>query len=233
MTPTVKELDRKIAKARKAKNAAEESLRELADLKAPGSAKEKKAFERALEQTHADRKKRIQKLREKKQDAKKGGAEKAYEWAVKQIGVSESPAFSNKGPYPISVCQIETIGYDGVPYCGCFVQKAAAEGGVVFPEKARLAYTPYIDYDAGEGRNKLTEVASNNARKGDLAVFHFGSGGAKHVGIVESVSTSTVTCIEGNTSPGTSGSQDNGGGCWRRTRPLSHVICFARPDYPN
>lgn len=70
---------------------------------------------------------------------------------------------------------------------------------------------------------------------GDLVGYHFAgeAAGINHVGIVESVDPvrSTVTSIEGNTSSGTAGSQSNGGGVYRRTRPFSQVVGAGRPAY--
>ena len=40
-----------------------------------------------------------------------------------------------------------------------------------------------------------------------------------------------VTAIEGNTSPGATGSQSNGGMVCRRTRSTSLVIAYIRPEY--
>ena len=37
--------------------------------------------------------------------------------------------------------------------------------------------------------------------------------------------------IEGNTSSGNAGSQDNGGGVFRRKRPASVIVGCARPRY--
>ena len=49
------------------------------------------------------------------------------------------------------------------------------------------------------------------------------------MGIVESVAGNIATVIEGNTSPGAAGSQDNGGGVYRRTRGRSTVTAYIRP----
>ena len=61
---------------------------------------------------------------------------------------------------------------------------------------------------------------------GDIIIYNF-----SHTGIVESVGSGTVTAIEGNTSPGTTGSQSNGGMVCRRTRSTSLVIAYIRPEY--
>src|SRR5690606_31668374 len=54
----------------------------------------------------------------------------------------------------------------------------------------------------------------------------------QHVGIVEKVISSGVQTIEGNTSGGSSGSQSNGGGVYRRTR-TSSIVGFGHPAYSS
>ncbi len=137
--------------------------------------------------------------------------------AKSQIGTEESPAGSNRVKY-------STWYNMRGPWCAMFGSWCAAQAGVKF----HYAYCPYIEDDARAGRNNLALVGASGVKPGDIALFHFGSGIAKHVGIVEKVSGDFVTCIEGNTASGDSGSQDNGGGVYRRTRPLSHVRHFVR-----
>ncbi len=55
-------------------------------------------------------------------------------------------------------------------------------------------------------------------------IYNFG-----HTGILESAAASTVTVVEGNTSAGNKGSQNNGGGVYRRTRSKSLVKAYIRP----
>lgn len=138
-----------------------------------------------------------------------------------QVGTVESPAGSNKVKYS------DWYGMRG-PWCAMFVSWCADRAGIKF----RYAYCPYIEADAKAGRNRLRLVGRQAVRKGDIALFHFGGGEAKHVGIVESIDigAGTVTCIEGNTSKSSGGSQDNGGGVFVRTRPLTHVRHFVRVD---
>jgi hypothetical protein len=57
--------------------------------------------------------------------------------------------------------------------------------------------------------------------------YNIGSG---HTAIIEKDNgDGTVTSIEGNTSSGTSGSQDNGGGVYRRIRSKSLIKTLMRP----
>lgn len=235
--PTVEELRDRVTKARRASNSAERAIKDLADLRVPDGAHgaRRDLIERIHKIDRAEEKriKEIRKRIEEKRERGEAGPDAAVKWALEQVGVTESPYGSNAGPFPISECQEFCIGYDGVAWCGCFVDYAAVKvGGAKIPNHSRLAYTPYIDADAGSGSNGLREVSVNDAAKGDLVVFNFGSGGAKHVGLcIAPTSGGLVTCVEGNTSSGSSGDQANGGGVFQRQRPVSHVICIARPDY--
>ncbi len=232
--PSKDELRERLHAAKQAKNSADDAIKALVDLKVPEQARaDKKKLVKRLRRTARRMAKRIPILKRRIEAKRKSGADKATAWALDQVGTTESPPSSNRGPYPISHCQVFTIGYDGVAWCGCHVCSAAVEeGGADIPLKARLAYTPYIVADANAGTNGLTRVPYDQVQRGDLVVFNFGSGIAKHVGIALGPFTGGMTdAIEGNTSSGSSGSQDNGGGVYRRQRPVSHVCGVARPDY--
>lgn len=59
---------------------------------------------------------------------------------------------------------------------------------------------------------------------GDLTLYSFGGSESVHVGIHEKVrSDGLYQAIEGNTSSGNSGSQDDGGGVYRRARSRSQI----------
>lgn len=228
------QLRRKLAQARKAERASDRAVKELVDLHVPGPAR--KARLRLLARLRKIARRmaaRIPRLKARLEAKRRSGADKALAWAKRQVGTTESPPYSNRGPFPITECQTFTIGYDGVPWCGCFVAYAAIhEGGAKVPNKARLAYTPYICADASAGVNGLRRVGVSEIQKGDLVVFDFDGGGADHVEIALGPAHNTVTdCIGGNTSPSAQGSQSNGGGVYRRQRPISQVACVARPDY--
>lgn len=232
--PSKEELRERLRAAKHAKNSADDAIKALVDLKVPEQAKaDKKKLVKRLRRVARRMAKRIPVLKKRIEAKRKSGAKKAVLAARRHVGVTENPPGSNRGPYPISTSQINCIGYDGVAWCGCEVcELAVIIGGADIPLKARLAYTPYIDQDAGNGANGLSEVSVYAAEPGDIAVFNFGSGGAKHTGLVVGPTVGGyVHCIEGNTSSGTSGSQDNGGGVYERKRPISDVICVARPDY--
>jgi hypothetical protein len=143
--------------------------------------------------------------------------------ATKELGYTEATPGSNRTKFAA-----EAAHANGQPWCATFVVAMARRVGVKLPSES--AYTPTMA-NAFKPLQRLPQV-------GDLAFFNFpgdGKNRIQHVGIVESVDflRAQVTCIEGNTSAGTTGSQDNGGGVYRRTRPFSHVVGFGRPSYPK
>lgn len=153
----------------------------------------------------------------------------AVAWAVQQLGVTESPPNSNRGP--LIDRWSAYWGLTAVPWCGVFCGYAAKKvaGAKV---TSWLPYVPSITADARANRNGLRAVPIADARPGDLVCYYFGGNPmGDHVEMVESVSSTSITAIGGNTSSGTAGSQSNGGGVFRRTRPRSQAVCIARPDY--
>lgn len=140
-----------------------------------------------------------------------------------QIGTTEH-GFDNDVKYG------RWYGMNNQPWCDMFVSWVLNRAGDV--DKYKSAYTPG-GAAFWKGRNRWVE--DNDLRRGDIVYFDFPGDGVdriSHVGIVEKVlSNSTVVCIEGNTSPGTGGSQRDGGGVYRRVRPLSYIVGGGRPSY--
>ena len=73
---------------------------------------------------------------------------------------------------------------------------------------------------------------------GDIALFNFDfvGGSPEHCGLVTEVDRVggkiyTVTTIEGNTTPGKEGSQDNGGCVAQKARYMNHIVAVCRPQY--
>ena len=135
--------------------------------------------------------------------------------AAADIGYTESPPNSNRTKYG------KWYGMDGQPWCMMFVQWCFAQAGAPLPYKTASCSALERWY-----RNNRPKSVYDDAQPGDIAIYNFG-----HTGIVESATGTTITAIEGNTSPGEEGSQDNGGGVYRRTRKKSLVTAFLRPDY--
>lgn len=133
--------------------------------------------------------------------------------AVGQLGTTESPAGSNRTKYG------KWMGLDGQPWCMSFVQWCFHQAGMPLPHKTGSCSALLNWY-----QKNRPDCVVKDPQPGDIAIFTFG-----HTGIVERALPGSVMCIEGNTSPGQSGSQDNGGGVYRRQRNLALVRAFIRP----
>ena len=145
--------------------------------------------------------------------------------AASQIGVKESPAGSNNTKYG------QWYGMNYEPWCDMFVSwcgnQIGAEGIV-----GRFAYCPYhVNWFKQRGQWLDREA---QPQPGDI-IFFANKGVACHVGIVERRNgSSSVTCIEGNTSVS---SNDNGGAVMRRERTYGsvgsswYILGFGRPNW--
>ncbi|WP_223767642.1 peptidoglycan-binding protein [Streptomyces huiliensis] len=117
------------------------------------------------------------------------------------------------------------------PWCDMAVSKWAADSGNA-DVVGKFAYCPeHVNWFRARGQ----WIGKNApARRGDV-VFYSWDGGplADHVGLVvgDSDPGDDIETIEGNTSSGSSGSQGNGDGCYRRTRSRAYVLGFGRPAY--
>lgn len=122
------------------------------------------------------------------------------------------------------------FGNNGVSFCGMFASWCLAQAGVPEPAPGQFAYVPYAISAYQNNSRRIWKI--RDARPGDLVCFDWnGDGVADHIGIVELNKGTYVQTIEGNTSSGTSGSQSNGGGVYRRTRYWSTVMAILRPNY--
>lgn len=122
------------------------------------------------------------------------------------------------------------FGANGVPFCAMFVSWVLAKAGVKcegFPA-AGCGTALRAAVKAG-----AVIADKRQAKPGDIVIFDWPTvaGGNDHTGIVELNRGGYIQTIEGNTSPGNSGSQGNGGGVYRRTRGWSVVQAVIRPKY--
>jgi hypothetical protein len=143
--------------------------------------------------------------------------------ARSHLGYTETPAGSNRTRFAA-----EARHANGYAWCLTFLVAVARRLGVTLPDWG--AYTPTM----ANAFKRAGRWHTGTPQPGDWAFFDFpGDSKARiqHVGVVESADAKSVTCIEGNTSSGSRGSQDNGGGVYRRTRPRSHVVGYGRPAY--
>lgn len=118
--------------------------------------------------------------------------------------------------------------WQGQPWCAAAVTDWLNRGGELEEFGGRpIFYCPSIEALAKSRGRWFT-----SPRVGDLVLYSFGAREAIHVGIVEKVNSTTIQTIEGNTSSGAAGSQNNGGGVYRRVRTRSWGIRgYYRPAY--
>lgn len=158
----------------------------------------------------------------------KGAA--AADFMLGYVGQTEHPTGSNDSAFLAAWRRrIPSLSWmKGQPWCG-FAVRAAYQIGANKNIGDRVVYTPNIVNDANAGRG-FKRVNPYKAKKGDLVVFDFDGGGADHVGLaLGPASGGAIRTVEGNTSAGDSGSQSNGGGVFKRIRPLNVVAAVARP----
>lgn len=112
----------------------------------------------------------------------------------------------------------------GQPYCGFGVLWAWMKAGKKLP--AGAVYTPNICASSAYGH----KIPSTHAHPGALVVFDFNGGGADHVALARGPARNgRIPTVEFNTSPGSGGSQANGGGVWKRERPTGLILCVRQP----
>lgn len=148
--------------------------------------------------------------------------EKIISTAISQLGVSESPAYSNNTPYT------RWYGIMG-PWCAMFVSWCFYMSG--FPLRITtskgFAYCPAgVDWFKSNGawaRNTVTP------KRGWLVFFDF-IGRPSHVGIVEGIATDgRIVCLEGNTNA--SGSRTGGSVMRHHRQVASGIIGYGIINY--
>lgn len=167
-----------------------------------------------------------------------GPRAKALKQALSFVGTVEQPAGSNTGA-AINVWQSQ-FGMHGQPWCGAFVGAMVNAAGAKVSN--RIVYTPYIYADAIASQHGLERavwkdvflVKDHVAHSGDLVLFDFGAGGIKHVGMLRKPwnGKGPLYTVEGNTSFGNGGSQDNGGAVALRERDIALVHSIVRVQWP-
>lgn len=119
-------------------------------------------------------------------------------------------------------------GMNGQPWCAMFISWLFAQAGDA-ETIGKFAYTPTFA-QSFKNRGEWGTVP----KVGSIAFFNFPDSvdRIQHVGIVQSFDNHTVTCIEGNTSSGSTGSQSNGGQVARRARLRnSSIVGYGYPSY--
>ena len=150
-------------------------------------------------------------------------AKEILDIARKELGTKESPANSNNVKYNTWYYGKPVSG-SAYPWCMAFVQWCFAQVNMRLP--AKTASCGALMRAAKAAGCWVT----SGLLPGDVVIYDFPGGAATdHTGIVESVTSSGVVAIEGNTS--VSGSQSNGGMVCRKTRPNSQIVGAVRPKY--
>jgi hypothetical protein len=169
--------------------------------------------------------------RQKALKAAKGTpGERAVAFLLHRAGWHESPAGSNDAPFLAHWRTKLKMGWMlGSPWCG-FACMAAWLYGAGKHLPADTVSTVAILSRARRG-DGFTAVPASKAKPGDLVVFNFPGGApAEHVGLARGPAKGgVIPTVEGNTSPGSGGSQANGGGIYVRTRPVGLIAVVARP----
>lgn len=127
----------------------------------------------------------------------------------------------------LSSCKLKP----GAQWCAAFVNFCLDSAGI--------KSSPFTG--SGLARNlatrnktlKATEVISKNLElpSGTIIVWRRGSTPFGHAGFVEKWKGKKGDTIEGNTSPGTRGSQNDGDGVYRRNREINPTSYFRITDF--
>lgn len=163
-------------------------------------------------------------------------AESVIAVARGELGYTESPPDSNRVKY----WEAYDPAWQGQPWCVAFLwwcflgagESTAFMGG----GKTASCGTLLRWYEAQGQTVPVSEV-----QPGDIVIFNFHGGtDTEHCGLVVDysirVSPKTgapefVVTIEGNTTPGQGGSQDNGGSVALKNRYFWNIIAVCRPKY--
>jgi hypothetical protein len=161
----------------------------------------------------------------------------AMDHLEKRDGYTENPADSNSDNRSdgIKASQRATADgatwLDGEPWCGCWCYYAADAAGVAGIDSHMASVAQIEDY-ARQGQKCYRGWTTDRSKvqRGDLAVI---GGYGVHVETVRGFDGQNTLTYGGNTSSGSSGSQSNGGGAYKRSRSPSEVRGYALMDYPG
>jgi mannosyl-glycoprotein endo-beta-N-acetylglucosaminidase/CHAP domain-containing protein len=154
-----------------------------------------------------------------------GGPALALEFARRHIGVKEI-AGNNRGKL-IDQWNQASGSPLGSAWCGNFMNACLRAAG--FENQPWLAACRFIETNARAGKGGWQWVTSS-PRPGDLILFTIG-GAANHVGMVESVTSTQVISIEGNTRADSEPVNSNPDAVERRHRARTSARGYARPPY--
>lgn len=139
--------------------------------------------------------------------------------AKNEIGVKENPPGSNQVKYNNWMYGRNA----SEPWCASFVSWCFKGTGLVPKTASCLNMLEWF-----ERRGQIVK----EPKPGDIVFFKYPTNNRRtnHVGIVVAASGRIINTIEGNTSSGNTGSQDNGGMVAQRNR-YQNIVAYARPKY--
>lgn len=150
-------------------------------------------------------------------------AQDIINWALSQVGYKEGSNNDNKYG--------KQYGLNNQPYCCIFVWCDFKDNGasdLFYGGKKTASCTTLYNWAKKNGQT----VSVSAIQPGDVYFCDWdNSGDCDHVGICVEKSGSDVIGVEANTSKGTTGSQSNGDGVYKRKRPLKQVKRVWRPKY--
>ncbi len=123
------------------------------------------------------------------------------------------------------------LGSNNIPWCGMFVRWCLQRAGFTVDGAGGpdTEPNPALSSAGAQSYQRLGRWSTSGPQPGDLVFFSWHGGAVEHVGLVESVSPSAITTIEGNAG------DDRGGptqGVFRHQRQLGpKVVGFGRPVY--
>lgn len=149
--------------------------------------------------------------------------------ALSYVGTTESPSNSNNVIFNTHYYGYNVYG-SAYPWCMSFVWDIFRMCGAsnLFYNGQKTAYCPTLmSWAKSQGK-----FVTGSYKYGDVLFFDFyGDSEPCHTGFCVSDNGTSVTTVEGNTSSGSGGSQDNGGGVFKRTRYKSNILGAYRPSY--
>ena len=157
---------------------------------------------------------------------------KVIEIALGELGKTEFPKGSNLTEYG------ERYGLNGVPWCVIFqwdVFNRAGERMAFYNGGKTASCKTLLRCYKEEGKTApITDI-----QVGDILILNFsgkkndGELDTEHCGLVveKGPLAGTWYTVEGNTSPGLEGSQDNGGCVAKKLRSVKNVVAVCRPNY--
>lgn len=158
---------------------------------------------------------------------------RAY-WAMRCVEGPLEVWGNNLGPY---VQQIQRLGSElapgSWPWCAATTSWAYRCAGwsswAAFVKSHHEAWVPDWVRAAQTKRYGMSVVDWRRGRQGDAACWKWTQPVHQHIGLLgarPNQLTGVASTIEGNTSGSSSGSQDDGGGLWRRSRDVRppHVV---------